>query len=81
MQASGDYSAADLGATEAQLSQALQRAGLPGGVARSWLSSASCRLQSDARWSLDYDVELQVASFEVWKDGKMLFGVDDWLPS
>ena len=29
----------------------------------------------------DYDVELQVASFEVWLDGKLVFGLDDWLPS
>ena len=23
----------------------------------------------------------QVASFEVWKDGQLVFGLDDWLPS
>ena len=81
MRASGTFTAADLGATEAQVSQALAEAGLPVTVARAWLSSAAGRLQSDAQWSLDYDVELQVASFEVWKDGELVFGLDDWLPS
>jgi hypothetical protein len=42
---------------------------------------AAGRFEQDAQWSLDYDVELQVASFEVWQDGKMVFGLDDWLPS
>ena len=81
MRASGTYSAADLHATEAQVSRALSEAGLPPGVARGWLSSASGRLAGDGQWSLDYDAELQVASFEVWKDGQLLFGLDDWLPS
>ena len=81
MRASGTFSPRDLGATEAQVARALTEAGLPPGVARSWLSSAAGRLEHDAQWSLDYDVELQVASFEVWEDGKMVFGLDDWLPS
>ena len=81
MRASGTFSPGDLSATEAQVARALTDAGLPAGVARSWLSSAAGRLEHDAQWSLDYDVELQVASFEVWKDGKMVFGLDDWLPS
>ena len=81
MRASGTFSPQDLGATEAQVARALTDAGLPPGVARTWLSSAAGRLEHDAHWSLDYDVELQVASFEVWKDGKMVFGLDDWLPS
>ena len=81
MRASGTFSPRDLSATEAQVARALTEAGLPAGVARSWLSSAANSLQQDAQWSLDYDVELQVASFEVWKDGKMVFGLDDWLPS
>ena len=81
MRASGTFSPQDLSATEAQVALALTQAGLPSGVARSWLSSAAGRLEHDAQWSLDYDVELQVASFEVWKDGKLVFGLDDWLPS
>jgi hypothetical protein len=81
MRASGTYSAADPSATEAQLARALSEAGLPAGVARGWLSSASSRLSEDGQWSLDYDAELQVASFEVWQDGRLIFGLDDWLPS
>ena len=81
MRASGIFSPRDLSGTEAQVAQALTAAGLPAGVARSWLSSAAGRLEHDAQWSLDYDVDLQVASFEVWKDGKMVFGLDDWLPT
>ena len=81
MRASGSYSAADPGATEAQVSRALREAGLPPEVGRGWLSSASGSLADDGQWSLDYDAELQVASFEVWKDGRLLFGLDDWLPS
>ena len=81
MRASGTFSPQDLSATEAQVALALTQAGLPSGVARSWLSSAAGRLEHDAQWSLDYDVELQVASFEVWKDGKLVFGLDDLLPS
>ncbi len=81
MRASGTFFPRDLGVTEAEVARALSEAGLPVGVARSWLSSAAGRLEHDAQWSLDYDVELQVASFEVWKDGKMVFGLDDWLPS
>ena len=81
MRASGTFSPADLNGTEAQVSQALTEAGLPPTAARGWLSSAAGRLRTDAQWSLDYDPELQVASFEVWKDGELLFGLDDWLPS
>lgn len=81
MRASGTFSPADLRGTEAQVSKALTDAGLPSTPARAWLSSAAGRLQSDAQWSLDYDADLQVASFEVWKDGNLLFGLDDWLPS
>ena len=81
MRASGTYSASDPRATEEQLTRALREAGLPAGVARGWLSSASGRLDGDGHWSLEYDAELQVASFEVWKDGQLLFGLDDWLPS
>ena len=81
MRASGTFSAADLRATEVQVSRALAEAGLPATVARAWLASASGRLQCDAQWTLDYDGELQVASFEVWKDGELVFGLDDWLPS
>lgn len=81
MRASGTFFPQDLGATEAQVARALAAAGLPAGAARTWLSSAAGRLQHDAQWSLDYDVDLQVASFEVWKDGQLVFGLDDWLPS
>ena len=81
MRASGTFTPRDLSATEAQVARALTEAGLPAGAARSWLSSAAGRLEQDAQWSLDYDVELQVASFEVWLDGKLVFGLDDWLPS
>ncbi len=81
MRASGEFSPRDLDATEAQIARALTDAGLPAGVARTWLSSAAGRLEQDAQWSLDYDVELQVASFEVWHNGKLVFGLDDWLPS
>ena len=80
MRASGTYSATDPTATEAQVCKALQDAGLPAGAARAWLASAAGRLQTDAHWSLDYDVDLQVASFEVWQDGELVFGLDDWLP-
>ena len=81
MRASGTYSPANLAATEAEVSDALRSAGLPAGVARGWLSSASTRLNAEAHWSLDYDADLQVASFEVWQDGRLVFGLDDWLPS
>lgn len=81
MRASGTFSPADLAATEAQVSRALAEAGLPVTAARAWLASAAGRLQSDAQWSLDYDGDLQVASFEVWKDGQLVFGLDDWLPA
>lgn len=80
MRVSGTFHPADLPGTEQQVSAALRRAGLPPGAARTWLASAAGRLQADAEWSLDYDRDLQVASFEVWKDGKLVFGLDDWLP-
>ena len=81
MRASGTFSPGDLNGTEAQVSKALAEAGLPATAAHAWLASAAGRLQSDAQWSLDYDADLQVASFEVWKDGQLVFGLDDWLPS
>ena len=80
MRASGTFSPADLAGTEKQVSKALADAGLPPTAARAWLASASGRLEHDAEWSLDYDDELQVASFEVWADGRLVFGLDDWLP-
>ena len=81
MRASGTFLPTDLVATEAQVAQALVAAGLPATAARSWLSSAAGRLHTEAQWSLDYDSELQVASFEIWKDEHLVFGLDDWLPS
>lgn len=81
MRTSGTFLPADLAATEAQVAEALVAAGLPATAARSWLSSAAGRLQTEAQWSLDYDQDLQIASFEVWKDGDLVFGLDDWLPS
>jgi len=80
MRASGVFAPGDLSGTEAQVSRALSEAGLPTTAARAWLSSAAGRLQSEAQWSLDYDADLQVASFEVWKDGHLVFGLDDWFP-
>ena len=81
MRASGTFSPGDLTGTEAELSKALADAGLPPTAARAWLSSAAGQLDAEAQWSLDYDAELQVATFEVWLDGKVAFGLDDWLPS
>ena len=80
MHASGTFLPADLARTEREVADALDGAGLPGTAAKAWLASAAGRLDVEAKWSLDYDDELQVASFEVWKDGKMVFGLDDWLP-
>ena len=80
MRASGTYSPADLAGTERAVGQALSEAGLPPGAARAWMASAAGRLDGEAEWTLDYDGDLQVASFEVWRDGRMVFGLDDWLP-
>ena len=80
MRASGTYSPSDPAGTEAQVSQALAAAGLPPGAARAWLSSAAGRLDREAQWAFDYDAALQVASFELWQDGRLVFGLDDWLP-
>ena len=82
MRATGTFSPVDLAGTEAAVSKALADAGLPPTAARAWMSSAAGRLdaQAEAQWTLDYDGELQVASFEVYLDGRMVFGLDDWLP-
>ena len=80
MRATGTFLPTDMVRTERQVSQALSGAGLPPNAARAWLASAAGRLDTEAEWSLDYDDELQVASFEVWKDGRLVFGLDDWLP-
>ena len=80
MRASGTFSPADLARTESQVARALTDAGLPAAPARGWLSSAAAILQAEAKWSLDYDAELQVATFEVWQEGELVFGLDDWLP-
>ena len=80
MRASGTYLPEDPAATEREVALALRAAGLPPTAARSWLASAAGRLEAAAQWSLDYDADLQVASFEVWKDGVLVFGLDDWLP-
>lgn len=82
MRASGTFSPADLVGTEAAVAKALGDAGLPPTAARAWMSSAAGRLDAhaEAEWRLDYDDELQVASFEVYLDGRMVFGLDDWLP-
>lgn len=80
MRARGTFSPGDLPGTEQQLVAALRDAGLPPGQARAWLSSAASRTDVPAEWSFDYDDDLQLASFEVWVDGRMVFGLDDWLP-
>lgn len=80
MGASGNFLPDDLTGTEAQIANALAHEGLPPTAARAWLSSAAGRVSTGGRWSLDYDADLQVASFEVWQDGQLVFGLDDWLP-
>lgn len=81
MRASGTFTPGDLPSTEKAVAAALSGAGLPPTAARAWLSSAAGRLEADAEWSLDYDDELQVATFEVWKEGRLVFGLDDWMPT
>lgn len=80
MRASGTFTPADLATTEADVARALAGAGLPPTAARTWLASAAGRLDTVAEWTLEYDSELQVATFEVSRDGVLVFGLDDWLP-
>ena len=81
MRATGTFTPADLAGTEVEVARALSGAGLPPTAARAWLASAAGRLDTVAQWTLEYDSDLQVATFEVSRDGVLVFGLDDWLPS
>jgi hypothetical protein len=76
----GTYRPDDGAGTEAGVGLALEQLGLPPTAARLWLASAAGRLGTPARWVLDYDPDLELATFEVHVDGHMVFGLDDWLP-
>jgi hypothetical protein len=76
----GAYRPDDLPATEGEVKQALTELRLPPGAASLWLSSAAGRLDTQAEWALDYDPELELATFEVRAGDRLVFGLDDWLP-
>jgi hypothetical protein len=77
---SGVYLPDDLTATEAAVRRALEQLRLPPSAARLWLSSAAGRLDRPAEWALDYDPDLELATFEVLLDSRLVFGIDDLLP-
>jgi hypothetical protein len=77
---SGAYLPDDLTATEAGIRRALEQLRLPPSAARLWLSSAAGRLDQPAEWLLDYDPDLELATFEVLLDSRLVFGIDDLLP-
>lgn len=80
MRISGAYQPDDLTATEAGVRRALEQLRLPASAARLWLSSAAGRLDRTAEWAVDYDPDLELATFEVLLDGRLVFGIDDLLP-
>lgn len=80
MRITGDYLPADPTRTEREVQRALETLQLPVSAARMWLSSAAGRLDRPAQWALDYDPELELATFEVQLGGRLVFGLDDWLP-
>lgn len=80
MRITGDYLPDDLTRTERDVQRALESLRLPVSAARMWLSSAAGRLDRPARWALDYDPDLELATFEVQLGGRLVFGLDDWLP-
>ena len=46
-----------------------------------WVSLAATRLATgSARWTLEYDPHLHLISFEVYADGRRVYGVDDMVP-
>lgn len=76
----GAFRPDDLARTEREVQQALATLRLPASAARLWLSSAAGRLDCDAEWALEYDADLELATFEVRLDERLVFGLDDWLP-
>lgn len=80
MRLSGTYLPDDPTATEAEVRRALAALHLPPSAARMWLSSAAGRLDERAEWVLDYDADLELATFEVRVGERVVFGLDDWLP-
>ena len=80
MRITGAYLPDDPTATEAGVRRALERLQLPPSAARLWLSSAAGRLDRPAEWAVDYDPDLELATFEVLLDGRLVFGIDDLLP-
>lgn len=80
MRICGPYLPDDLTATETALRRALEQLRLPASAARLWLSSAAGRLDRAAEWALDYDPDLELATFEVLIQGRLVFGIDDLLP-
>lgn len=76
----GTYLPDDLVQTEREVQRALEAMRLPVSAARMWLSSAAGRLDRPAEWALDYDPDLELATFEVLLGGRLVFGLDDLLP-
>lgn len=51
------------------------------GLAGRWLASAERHMNAADPLTLraEYDQQLSLFTFEVWRDGERVFGIDDWI--
>ena len=81
MRATGTYDATDVRGTAQQVGTRLTAWGVTTSAPALWAASAAehVRDATGAEWTVEWDEDLRLVSFEVWQAGRRLFGLDDWL--
>jgi hypothetical protein len=81
VRATGTFHAADARATAQEVGSALSAWGVRTSAPAMWAASAAERVRDaeGAQWTVEWDEDLRLVSFEVWQAGHRLFGLDDWL--
>lgn len=81
VEATFSYTADELPAAQLWAGQQMQAWGLSGGHVQAWLHTAAHHLPEalPGRVVLAYDAADRLLSFDVWLDGRRVFGMDDFL--
>ena len=72
---------ADYEATAEAVAEAAQAWSLRVPAVRLWAQVARDMLPEapSARWTLEFDPQMKLVSFDVWADGRRVYGADDFL--
>ena len=78
VQAERTVSASALPAAEQWAEQVLHGWGVRSPLQRAWLEAVELA-QGECLLSFEYDADAGLLAVEVWRDGRRLWGLDDWI--